>query len=176
MAQQFFVSDETTTDVLVVNDLERWNDVERAIRAMEHLGANHVLRIAGDGPRRLSLEGLAETTGIADRIIFVGRVHDAEIDALMRRSDVLCSLSMRPRDHLPVRRAISAGLGTVISPSGRWASGRRSWVQPEIVTNIASDAVIAARIRRAANGAAKHQIDFGRSSDDRVVDALARTA
>lgn len=46
--------------------------------------------IGGNGPLRESLEARAVAAGVADRVLFTGRLSDAELDALMRRAAVFC--------------------------------------------------------------------------------------
>lgn len=62
---------------------------EYLIRAMPKLpGA--VLALGGEGPLTDSLRGVARDLGIADRVIFAGRIPDAELPAWYHACDVFC--------------------------------------------------------------------------------------
>ncbi len=173
MARPFRHQPAATTDLLVVDGLERWSHVRRTILAMPYLGPDHVLRIVGDGPRRHALTALAQSMGLAHRVLFYGRVSDRELDVLLTQSDVLCSLSSRGRDHFTVRRAAALGLGVVVSPAGAWTLDRNVQVSPEVVTASTVDAALAARIRRAANRAAKTSVT---TQHQPVLDVYSRAA
>ncbi len=65
--------------MLSVGRLEAVKRVDLAIQAMAGAPRDLSLRIAGTGTMRQSLEALAETLGVADRVQFLGEVSDAEI-------------------------------------------------------------------------------------------------
>jgi glycosyltransferase involved in cell wall biosynthesis len=72
--------------------------------------------VAGDGPLREELQGLAERLGMEDRVLFLGYRSDAR--ALMELLDVLVVPSMTEGSPLIVLEAMAAGLPVVASDVG----------------------------------------------------------
>jgi glycosyltransferase involved in cell wall biosynthesis len=72
--------------VLFVGRLVYYKGVEYLIRAIKDVDAH--LIIAGDGPLRSSLEKLANTLGVTERVSFKGNVTDQELGALYRMASV----------------------------------------------------------------------------------------
>lgn len=67
--------------------LEPRKGADQVIRALPGLpGVRYAL--AGDGPDRARLEALAREAGAADRVVFLGRVSEAEASALYALADV----------------------------------------------------------------------------------------
>lgn len=65
--------------ILSVARLDNAKRIEPAIRAMSSVHAGLRLEIVGDGPNRSQLEGLSRSLGVGDRVVFRGRVSDAEL-------------------------------------------------------------------------------------------------
>jgi glycosyltransferase involved in cell wall biosynthesis len=66
-----------------------WHKVDRVIRFLGALGRDDLyLMIVGDGPVRSSLEALAETLGVARRVIFTGIVQREEIPDYVAAFDI----------------------------------------------------------------------------------------
>lgn len=66
--------------------------VDLTLRAFAGLGPEHAavqLWLIGDGPQRPTLEALASTLGLADRVRFLGMRRHEEYGELMRRADIL---------------------------------------------------------------------------------------
>jgi glycosyltransferase involved in cell wall biosynthesis len=70
--------------VLSVARLERNKRVELTVQAVQHFPANVTLVVVGDGTHRSDVERIAEETGVADRVRFVGAVSDNELVELYR--------------------------------------------------------------------------------------------
>ncbi len=62
--------------VLVVSRLEAVKRVDLAVRAMAHVPSSLSLVVVGDGSERRALEVLAQSVGVAARVIFAGPVGD----------------------------------------------------------------------------------------------------
>lgn len=78
--------------------LEPRKGVDRLIEAVGQLRLKYPglkLHIAGDGADRTRLEHLAEQTGVADAILFHGRVSDADKAALFQIADVFAMPARR---------------------------------------------------------------------------------
>jgi rhamnosyl/mannosyltransferase len=58
------------------------------INAMQHVDA--LLILGGDGPLRNQLKAQAEKIGVAEKVIFVGRIPEAELGAYFHACDVFC--------------------------------------------------------------------------------------
>ena len=70
--------------VLSVARLERNKRVELTVQAVQHFPANITLVVVGDGTHRSDVERIAEETGVADRVRFVGAVSDNALVELYR--------------------------------------------------------------------------------------------
>jgi glycosyltransferase involved in cell wall biosynthesis len=75
--------------VLFVGSLASWQGLDVLLRAMVNVPVNAI--IAGDGPDRASLAGLAQQLGVADRVKFLGRVAPDDVPALIAGADVCYS-------------------------------------------------------------------------------------
>jgi glycosyltransferase involved in cell wall biosynthesis len=62
--------------VLVVSRLTRWKRNDLVVKAMAHTRSNARLMIAGRGPEKENLEGLAHQYGLQDRVKLLGYVDD----------------------------------------------------------------------------------------------------
>ena len=65
--------------VLSVGRLEANKRVDLIIRALAHADRRVRLIVAGDGPLRAQLEGVAAHAGVADRVTFAGAVTEAQL-------------------------------------------------------------------------------------------------
>jgi glycosyltransferase involved in cell wall biosynthesis len=65
--------------VLSVGRLESVKRVDMLVRAMPQVDASLRLIVAGDGTQRANIERLAEQTGVADRVTFLGTVDDTQL-------------------------------------------------------------------------------------------------
>ncbi|MEE8168533.1 MAG: glycosyltransferase family 4 protein [Candidatus Hydrothermarchaeales archaeon] len=76
--------------IFTARRLVRKNGVEYLVRAMKHVLRKEdcSLLIAGDGPERSRLEGLASKLGISSRIIFLGLLQHREIPSYLALADV----------------------------------------------------------------------------------------
>jgi rhamnosyl/mannosyltransferase len=72
--------------VLGVGRLIYYKGFEHAIRAMKHVDAE--LLLVGDGPLRAMLEQTAREAGVAERVHFVGEVHNNDLAPWYLASDV----------------------------------------------------------------------------------------
>ena len=66
--------------------------------------------LVGDGPSRLSLEKMAETLGVADRVIFTGMVKPEEVHEYYQLGDVFVSASTSETQGLTYVEAAANGL------------------------------------------------------------------
>jgi len=77
--------------ILAVSRLTRHKRVDLLVRALADATARHVKAvIAGDGEQRDTLERLARTLGVADRITFAGRVDDDTMLGHLARCRAVC--------------------------------------------------------------------------------------
>jgi len=76
------------TLVLTVARLYKWKNIDVLIKLVPDLPPDSKLVIVGDGPEENYLKGLAKEMGIADRVIFVGRIPQAQVALYLRAADV----------------------------------------------------------------------------------------
>lgn len=72
--------------VLSVGRLVSLKRTELLVRALQHLPPPFEAIVAGEGPEREALERLAQETGLAARVRFVGRVSDEQLRGLYARA------------------------------------------------------------------------------------------
>jgi rhamnosyl/mannosyltransferase len=107
--------------LLAVGRLIYYKGFEHAIRALS-LVPDAVLLIAGEGPLRGMLEGVARESGVADRVTFLGDVHNNHIAPYYLASDVYLLPSTAPSEAFGIVQieALAAGVPVVNTdlPSG----------------------------------------------------------
>lgn len=106
--------------------LEPRKGVDRLIEAVADLSARHPglrLAVAGGGPDRPRLETLAASLGVSDRIIFLGRVSEAEKAALYDQVDVFAMPARREGDSVEGYGIVYLEAGWYGTPSLAGADG-----------------------------------------------------
>ena len=107
--------------ILAVGRMVEKKGFEHLIRAMRLAGDRSVFRarIVGDGPLRQPLEALARSSGLSDRIEFLGWRSGREVSELMAEADLFVAPSVTASDGdmegmpLVITEAMSTGLPTV---------------------------------------------------------------
>jgi phosphatidylinositol alpha-1,6-mannosyltransferase len=82
--------------LLTVGNLVERKGHDMVIRALSRLRAGRpdvIYVIAGDGPHRAALEQLAVSMGVADRVIFLGRVPASDLPLLYSMADIFLMVS-----------------------------------------------------------------------------------
>lgn len=98
--------------LLTVSRLVGWKRVERAIHGLHQCAARipkAKLVVVGDGDARASLEALARSLGLEDRIIFTGSVPHSEVYSYMAAADVFLSLYDLTNVGNPLLEAMTLG-------------------------------------------------------------------
>lgn len=72
--------------------------VLRALSTLSPRSGDIVYLIAGDGPYRATLERLAKSLGVADRVVFLGRVAEPDLPLLYSMADSFIMLSRERTD------------------------------------------------------------------------------
>lgn len=109
-------SPEPGRSILCVGRLERYKRVDRVIRAMTRLSADHRLDVVGAGPARAEWEHLAARLGLLpDRVVFHGRLPDGAFQARMASASAVVSASGHEAFGMAVADALTAGIPTVAS-------------------------------------------------------------
>jgi len=103
--------------VLFVGQLVQRKAVDILIHAFARSQArtSHNLMIVGDGQSRLSLQTLAKTLGIGERVQFIGAVEQHRVTSLMNEASVLVLPSHHDGWGFVVNEALSVGLPVVVS-------------------------------------------------------------
>ena len=111
---------EDRCDVIFVGRLIEDKQVDLLVRAVAQLGdvaPSLSCRIVGDGPQRSSLEALARSLGVADRVQFSGSVTGDEVIGLMKSAKVLAFPSRREGFGITVIEGQACGLVPVVVES-----------------------------------------------------------
>lgn len=81
---------------ITVGRLDAWRGFDLAIEALAESGLpDATLTIVGKGEDRPRLEALARSKGVADRVIFTGKVDMDEYRRLMREADAVVNASLK---------------------------------------------------------------------------------
>jgi glycosyltransferase involved in cell wall biosynthesis len=102
-------------EVLAIGRLDSYKQPDRLIAALPHLPADAQLTIVGEGPARPSLQRLATTLGVAERVHLLGHQTRAALLERYRTADTFASLSRNESFGLAVLEAAVAGLPVVAS-------------------------------------------------------------
>jgi glycosyltransferase involved in cell wall biosynthesis len=112
---------------IAVSRLVAWKGVDLTIRAFAQVAASagHVeLLVVGDGPERRSLEALAASLGVGDRVVFAGSCQADQVRAYYGESDVFVQHSIAHASGwvegfgVSIVEASAAGLPVVVSRTG----------------------------------------------------------
>lgn len=106
---------------LTVSRLESWKRVDRAISALASMvreNSQAELHICGDGDLRTTLENLAKTLNVADRVVFHGAVPHEKVWELLIASDVFLSLYDLSNVGNPLLEAMGAGKPVITIDNG----------------------------------------------------------
>lgn len=139
--------------IICVGRLERYKRVDRVIRAMRHLPADHRLDVVGCGPARDELEQLARRLGLAeDRVAFHGRLDDDAFATRMAVAAAAVSASAHEAFGMAVADALTAGIPTVASfiPAHRELAVMAGEAVPLWLVNPDDEAALADALRVAA--------------------------
>lgn len=99
--------------LLTVGRLEKYKGVQHVIRAMPML-PEYELLVAGSGRYREELERVADETGVADRVLFLGYVDDEQLPQLYAGADVYVTMSEFEAYGMTVAEALAAGTPCVV--------------------------------------------------------------
>jgi glycosyltransferase involved in cell wall biosynthesis len=107
--------------MIVTRNLERIYDLPTALRAfalVQQRRPEATLAIAGTGPERETLEGLATELGVRERVEFTGRLDPVEIAELCARADLM--LNPARVDNMPnsILEGLAAGVPIVTTNVG----------------------------------------------------------
>jgi len=100
--------------LLYVGRLEKYKNVDIAIKVLKKLGDNYVLQIIGDGSYKQELERLVSSLGLQN-VIFQGALSDEEVYEQFNNCDVLVNFSEIEAFGISVLEAMAAGKPAVVS-------------------------------------------------------------
>lgn len=95
-----------------------WKGLDLALEAVGRLTLPVILRVLGDGPYRSRAQRLAQRLGIANRVIFAGRVSFAEALAAYDEHDVLLFPSLHDSGGFVVIEAMAHGRPVICLDAG----------------------------------------------------------
>ena len=142
--------------IVCVGRLERYKRVDRIVRAMVHLPADHHLDVVGAGPARDELEQLAGRLVPDGRVVFHGRLSDDEFAARLAGAAATVSASAHEAFGMAVADAVAAGIPTVASfiPAHRELAALAGSAVPLWLVN-PDDEIALAEALRVASGTAR---------------------
>ena len=100
---------------LVSGRLERYKQVDIALKAFALVGMPALLVVTGDGPERARLEDLSSRLGIRERVLFTGQVAEEELRRWQATARVVLSLSRHEAFGLSLLEGIAAGARAIAS-------------------------------------------------------------
>lgn len=101
---------------LYVGQLIARKSVDRVVNSFAKAASAHdTLTIIGKGETRETLQGLADSLGVADRVRWIEHVPNAELPALMGAHDTLVLASSQEVWGLVVNEALAAGMQVVVT-------------------------------------------------------------
>ncbi|MCB0173261.1 MAG: glycosyltransferase family 4 protein [Anaerolineae bacterium] len=92
---------------------KNWPTLLKAAAPILKARPNTRLVLIGDGVERHSLEKLAQTLGVADRVEFTGTLDHAQVIAHLKAADLFCFASVTETQGLVTLEAMAAGLPVV---------------------------------------------------------------
>ncbi|WP_416839474.1 glycosyltransferase family 4 protein [Haloferax sp. DFSO52] len=107
--------------VVAVGNLEPRKNVDGLLRALSRISGDWRLTVVGnavDADYERSLRALADTLGISDRVMFTGRLSDADLAATLRRSHLFALPSYYEGFGIAALEAMGFGLPAVVSANG----------------------------------------------------------
>jgi glycosyltransferase involved in cell wall biosynthesis len=151
--------------VLYVGNFNPHKNIPRLIRAFAMLPgpvrSRHTLVLAGGyGDGRPALAGLAASLGITDRVIFTGRIDDADLPALYADASVYVTPSLEEGFGSTVLEAMACGapvvasnraaLPEVVGDAGLLFDAEQEKDIASVLSRVLSDAALADDLRRRA--------------------------
>ncbi len=115
---------ESNRVVLSISRLHFEKHIERIVRSVPGVAAARddvTFLIVGSGEDRESLEKLADSLGVRDRIVFTGSVGREELPDYYKTADVFVALSDRTNVSNSLHEAMISGLPVVVLNTGRTA-------------------------------------------------------
>jgi glycosyltransferase involved in cell wall biosynthesis len=119
---EFSLTNRQTSDgvvrVLTVSRLTPRKGIRFLIRAMVGLPKHIRLIIVGEGDERHTLESIADSAGVSDRVEFRGLIPHEELPAIYREADIFCLPSLNEGMSNTMLEAIASGLPIVATITG----------------------------------------------------------
>lgn len=132
--------------LLTVCRLVPWKGVNAILRCLPHLPDTRLV-VVGDGPKRRELGALADSLGVAERVIFSGHLSAAEVRHCLRQADAFVLNSTYEGLPHVVLEAMAAGVPVIATDAG----GTREVVENEttgLLIPVGDDAALQAAIER----------------------------
>jgi len=107
--------------LVVTRNLERIYDIGTAIRAFSAVRRRYPdarLTVAGTGPEQAALQALAIELGVADAVVFSGRIENRDIPALYRSASLMLNPSSIDNMPISILEAWASGVPVVSTNAG----------------------------------------------------------
>ncbi|RBI63894.1 glycosyltransferase family 1 protein [halophilic archaeon] len=103
--------------LLCVGRLEEYKGVQYAIHALREMPERELV-VAGSGPYRSELEAIAEQSGVADRVSFLGYVEEERLPGLYAGAEAFLALSYFEAYGMTVAESLTSGTPVVVRKAG----------------------------------------------------------
>jgi glycosyltransferase involved in cell wall biosynthesis len=120
-ARPYALGPRESPHLIVTRNLELIYDNATALRAfsiVRHAYPAARLTLAGTGPERSALEKLAEGLGVADAVVFSGRVDNERMAALYLSADLMLNPSLADNMPISILEALASGVPVVTTNVG----------------------------------------------------------
>jgi len=101
--------------ILIVSRLERYKNVELAVRAMGYISEDVKLVVVGDGPDRPRLQKLVQKMNLRERVLFQGSVSKSDLYRWYKTCSLVLNLSDLEAFGLTVIEGLAAGKPVLVN-------------------------------------------------------------
>lgn len=105
------------------------------VEAAAALPDDYVVAIGGEGPLRRELEGLRDSLGVREKVVFCGRIADADLPAYYTACDIFCLPSVMKTEAFGIVQIEAMSLGKPVVATTIPGSGT-SWVNRHEVSGL----------------------------------------
>ena len=111
----------TAPHLVVTRNLEPIYDIPTALKAFAQVRARFPgarMTVAGTGPDAAALQALARSLGVADVVVFAGRIANADIGRLYAQADLMLNPSTADNMPISILEALASGVPVVSTDAG----------------------------------------------------------
>lgn len=136
--------------VFTLGRLVPYKGFEHLVRSAALLGPDGLILIGGDGPLRGYLDALVRESGVADKVILLGRLSGRDVELYMRACAAFCLPSVQKSEAFGIVQIEAMRAGRPVVSTRIHGSGV-DWVNQDGVTGLTVDAGDPAALAAALN-------------------------